>query len=145
MRMFLYCGRLIISVAHHFYLQSVIYPPFFDGKSYRLVLCGMVLYLFLSLFASVMCGWKGALFLIAVIVAREVWQNKVYHLPCFEWEDVVRYSFVILLGYLVRMLSVECWIRAYAFESVRQFNIQHSTFYKWKALLSIADGRASSI
>lgn len=30
--MFFYCGRLIISVAHHFYLQSVIYPPIFEWQ-----------------------------------------------------------------------------------------------------------------
>lgn len=36
--MFLYCGRLIISVAHHFYLQSVIYPSFLQPSIFRLLL-----------------------------------------------------------------------------------------------------------
>lgn len=64
-------------------------------------ICGMVLWLFLSLLVSAMCGWKGVLFILVAMVAREIWQHKVYHLPCFEWEDVVRYSLVILLGRLV--------------------------------------------
>ena len=71
-------------------------------------ICGMVLFLFLSIFASAMCGWKGALFLIAVMILREVWQYKVYHLQCLEWEDVVRYSLIILLGYLAVIFSVKC-------------------------------------
>ena len=68
-------------------------------------ICGMVLFLFLSLLASAMCGWKGVLFLLAVMILREVWQYKVYHLPFFEWEDVVRYSLIILLGYLVIQIA----------------------------------------
>ena len=68
-------------------------------------ICGMVLFLFLSLLASAMCGWKGVLFLLVMMIAREVWQYKVYHLPCFEWEDIVRYSLIILLGYLVIQIA----------------------------------------
>jgi hypothetical protein len=64
-------------------------------------ICGMVLYMFLSLLASSMCGWKGVLFLLIAMVAREIWQYKVYHLIYFEWEDVVRYLLVILFGWLV--------------------------------------------
>ena len=60
--------------------------------------CGMILSLFLSLIVSAVFGWKGALFLLVMMVAREVWQYNMYHLPCFEWEDVVRYSLVILIG-----------------------------------------------
>lgn len=71
-------------------------------------ICGMVLFLFLSLLASAMCGWKGVLFLLVMMVAREIWQYKMYHLQCLEWEDVVRYSFIILLGYLAVILSVKC-------------------------------------
>ena len=68
-------------------------------------ICGMVLWLFMSLLASAMCGWNGVLFLLVAMVAREVWQYMVYHLLCFEWEDVVRYSLVILLGWLVIQIA----------------------------------------
>lgn len=67
--------------------------------------CGMILCLFLSLFVSDECGWKGVLFLLVAMIAREIWQYKVYHLPCFEWEDVTRYSLVILLGWLVIQIT----------------------------------------
>ena len=68
----------------------------------------MCAFLVLSLLVSAICGWKGVLFLIVMMVAREVWQYKVYHLPHYEWEDVVRYSLIILLGYLAVILSVKC-------------------------------------
>lgn len=68
-------------------------------------ICGMVLFLLLSLFASVECGWKGLLVLLGVMILREVSQYKVYHLPHFEWEDVVRYSLVILLGWFVIQIA----------------------------------------
>lgn len=64
--------------------------------------CGMILCLFLSLLASAMCGWKGVLFLLLVMVAREIWQYKVYHLSYFEWEDVVRYGIVITIGWFAK-------------------------------------------
>lgn len=67
--------------------------------------CGMILYMFLTLFASAMCGWNGVLFLLVAMIVREIWQYKVYHLLAFEWEDVVRYSFVILLGWLVVQIA----------------------------------------
>jgi hypothetical protein len=67
--------------------------------------CGMILYMFLTLLASAICGWKGVLFLLVAMIVREIWQYKVYHLPCFEWEDVVRYSFVILLGWMVIQIA----------------------------------------
>ena len=68
-------------------------------------ICGMALFLFLSFLASAMCGWKGVLFLLVMMVAREIWQYKVYHFTCFEWEDVVRYSLVILLGLIVIQIA----------------------------------------
>lgn len=34
--------------------------------------CGMILWLFLSLLVSAMCGWKGVFFLLVMMVAREV-------------------------------------------------------------------------
>lgn len=38
------------------------------------------------------------LFAILVMVAREIYQCKYYHLARFEWKDVVKYSLVIVLG-----------------------------------------------
>lgn len=42
------------------------------------------------------------LFAIPLMVGREICQYKHYHLPRFEWEDVVRYSVVILASSLLR-------------------------------------------
>lgn len=38
---------------------------------------------------------------IPLMVLREVYQYDKYQLPRFEWEDVVRYSFVIIIGSVV--------------------------------------------
>lgn len=38
---------------------------------------------------------------IPLMVWREVYQYDKYQLPRFEWEDVVRYSFVIIIGSVV--------------------------------------------
>lgn len=38
---------------------------------------------------------------IPLMVWREVYQHDKYQLPRFEWEDVVRYSFVIIIGSIV--------------------------------------------
>ena len=38
---------------------------------------------------------------ILLMVLREVYQYDKYQLPRFEWEDVVRYSFVIIIGSIV--------------------------------------------
>ena len=35
---------------------------------------------------------------LPVMICREVYQYKDYHVAKFEWEDVVRYTIVILLG-----------------------------------------------
>lgn len=42
----------------------------------------------------------GSVSLLAM-VAREVYQWKRYHLPRFEWEDVVRYGIIITLGSII--------------------------------------------
>lgn len=39
-----------------------------------------------------------------VMVGREIYQYKHYHLAKFEWEDIVRYSVVILLGSIINYL-----------------------------------------
>lgn len=42
----------------------------------------------------------GSFSLLAMVV-REVYQWKRYNLSRFEWEDVVRYSVVIVLGSII--------------------------------------------
>lgn len=39
---------------------------------------------------------------LPLMVGRELYQWLRYHLPRFEWEDVVRYAVVIVVGYVVR-------------------------------------------
>ena len=39
---------------------------------------------------------------LPLMVCREFYQWRRYHLPRFEWEDVVRYAVVIVVGYVVR-------------------------------------------
>lgn len=41
---------------------------------------------------------------LPVMVCREIYQYKHYKLERFEWEDIVRYSFVIAIGYVVHIL-----------------------------------------
>ena len=41
---------------------------------------------------------------LPVMVGREIYQYKHYHLEKFEWEDIVRYSFVIIVGSVICFL-----------------------------------------
>ena len=41
------------------------------------------------------------LFALPIMVVREHYQYKHYHLARFEWEDVIRYSVVIILGSII--------------------------------------------
>ena len=41
---------------------------------------------------------------LPIMVVREYYQYKHYHLSRFEWEDIVRYSVVIVLGSIVNYL-----------------------------------------
>lgn len=41
---------------------------------------------------------------LPVMVGREIYQYKHYKLARFEWEDVVRYSIVIVLGSIINYL-----------------------------------------
>ena len=36
-----------------------------------------------------------------VMVGREIYQYNHYHLAKFEWEDIMRYSVVIVLGSII--------------------------------------------
>ena len=49
------------------------------------------------LMVSILIG----LLALPVMVGREIYQYKHYKLERFEWEDVVRYSVIIILGSLI--------------------------------------------
>ena len=55
------------------------------------------------LLVSILIG----LLALPVMVGREIYQNKHYHLAKFEWEDIVRYSVVILLGSIINYLILD--------------------------------------
>lgn len=44
---------------------------------------------------------------LPVMVSREIYQYKHYHLARFEWEDIVRYSLVIILGSIINYLILD--------------------------------------
>lgn len=44
---------------------------------------------------------------LPVMVGREIYQYKRYHLAKFEWEDIVRYSVVIVLGSIINYLILD--------------------------------------
>jgi hypothetical protein len=52
------------------------------------------------LFVSILVG----LLAFPIMVVREYYQYKHYHLARFEWEDIVRYSFVIIVGSVICFL-----------------------------------------
>lgn len=52
------------------------------------------------LMVSILIG----LLALPVMVGREIYQYKHYHLEKFEWEDIVRYSFVIIVGSVICFL-----------------------------------------
>lgn len=41
---------------------------------------------------------------LPIMVGREIYQYKYYHLSKFEWEDIIRYSLVIILGSTICVL-----------------------------------------
>ena len=41
---------------------------------------------------------------LPIMVGREIYQYKHYHLAKFELEDIARYSFVIIVGSVIRIL-----------------------------------------
>ena len=44
---------------------------------------------------------------LPLMIWREVYQYDKYQLPRFEWEDIVRYSLVILLGSIINYLILD--------------------------------------
>lgn len=55
------------------------------------------------LLVSILIG----LLALPVMVGREIYQYKHYQLAKFEWEDIVRYSVVILLGSIINYLILD--------------------------------------
>ena len=49
------------------------------------------------LLVSILIG----LLALPIMVGREIYQYKYYRLTKFEWEDVIRYSVVIVLGSII--------------------------------------------
>ena len=49
-------------------------------------------------------GIAVGLFALPIMVAREYYQYKHYKLARFEWEDIIRYSFVIIVGSVIHIL-----------------------------------------
>ena len=49
-------------------------------------------------------GIAVGLFALPIMVAREYYQYKHYKLERFEWEDIIRYSFVIIVGSVICFL-----------------------------------------
>lgn len=56
-------------------------------------LIGLACWLFVSIFVGPLA--------LPVMICREVYQYKHYHLAKFEWEDIVRYTIVIILGSII--------------------------------------------
>lgn len=44
---------------------------------------------------------------LPLMIWREVYQYDKYQLPRFEWEDVVRYSIIIILGSIINYLILD--------------------------------------
>lgn len=57
-----------------------------------------ILGLCLWFMTALVIGWVA----YTIMIAREIYQFFLYHLERFEFEDVVRYSLVITLGWLVK-------------------------------------------
>lgn len=55
------------------------------------------------LLVSILVG----LLALPVMVGREIYQYKHYHLAKFEWEDVVRYSIIIILVSIINYLILD--------------------------------------
>ena len=55
------------------------------------------------LLVSILIG----LLALPIMVCREIYQYKHYHLTKFEWEDVVRYSITIILGSIINYLILD--------------------------------------
>ena len=52
------------------------------------------------LLVSILIG----LLALPVMIGREIYQYKHYRLSKFEWEDIIRYSFVVIVGSVIHIL-----------------------------------------
>ena len=59
-------------------------------------LIGLACWLLVSIFVGTLA--------LPVMIGREIYQYRHYHLAKFEWEDIVRYTLVILLGSIAHYL-----------------------------------------
>ena len=59
-------------------------------------LIGLACWLLVSIFIGLLA--------LPIMVCRDVYQYKHYHLAKFEWEDIIRYSFVIIVGSVFHIL-----------------------------------------
>ena len=59
-------------------------------------LIGLTCWLLISIFIGLLT--------LPVMAAREYYQYKHYKLERFEWEDIIRYSFVIIVGSVICFL-----------------------------------------
>ena len=55
------------------------------------------------LLVSILIG----LLALPVMIFREIYQYKHYKLARFEWEDIIRYSFVIIVGSVFHILLLQ--------------------------------------
>ena len=60
---------------------------------------GLVCWLLISILVGLLA--------LPIMVCREIYQYKYYHLKKFEWEDVVRYSIIIILGSIINYLILD--------------------------------------
>lgn len=60
---------------------------------------GLACWLLISILVSLLA--------LPIMVGREIYQYKHYHLAKFEWEDVVRYSIIIILGSIINYLILD--------------------------------------
>lgn len=57
---------------------------------------GLVCWLLVSILVGLLA--------LPVMIGREYYQYKHYKLARFEWEDIIRYSFVIAIGSIIHIL-----------------------------------------
>ena len=55
------------------------------------------------LLVSILVG----LLALPIMACREIYQYKHYNLTKFEWDDVVRYSIIIILGSIINYLILD--------------------------------------
>ena len=62
-------------------------------------LIGLICWLLVSILIGLLA--------LPIMACREIYQYKHYHLEKFEWDDVVRYSIIIILGSIINYLILD--------------------------------------